>query len=313
MMKRLLGGNLPAGAPALAAAPAPRASPTTPSTASSASWWATSAAAPAPAPAAGCRTTPPRRCCATCCAIRRGATSNAPGARSTASCASWTWPTARCASSCSIAAPTNCWPTSAPPPATRRAPRSTPVLKGDGRGCDIVVSLEEFGPGLAELSLLGGLAAVATAQGAVLLAGAAPALAAVATSEDAQVLASNESRVWRALRESALAPHVGLTFPRLLARLPYGPRNDPGGGLRVRRTRRRAGRRRCTTSWCGAARRSTRPAAGAGPRAGRRRDAGADGRPAGLHRPQRRRAAPAGGGRGLSGRARGRACCRRPA
>ena len=103
----------------------------------------------------------------------------------------------------------------------------TPALKGDGRGCDLVVSLEEFGPGLAELSLLGGLAAAASAQGAVLLAGAAPALAAVATSEDAQVLASNEARVWRALRESALAPHLGLTFPRLLARLPYGPRNDP--------------------------------------------------------------------------------------
>jgi len=103
----------------------------------------------------------------------------------------------------------------------------TPVLKGDGRGCDIVVSLEEFGASLAELSLLGGLAAVATAQGAVLLAGAAPALAAVATSDDEQVLSSNESRVWRALRESALAPRVGLTFPRLLARLPYGPRNDP--------------------------------------------------------------------------------------
>ena len=103
----------------------------------------------------------------------------------------------------------------------------TPALKGDGRGCDLVVSLEEFGPGLAELSLLGGLCALATAQGAVLLAGAGPALAAVATSDDAQVLASNEARVWRALRESALAAHVGLTFPRVLARLPYGPRNDP--------------------------------------------------------------------------------------
>ena len=103
----------------------------------------------------------------------------------------------------------------------------TTALKGDGRGCDLVVSLEEFGPGLAELSLLGGLAAVAAAQGAVLLAGAAPALAAVASSDDEQVLAANESRVWRALRESALAPRIGLTFPRLLARLPYGPRNDP--------------------------------------------------------------------------------------
>lgn len=102
-----------------------------------------------------------------------------------------------------------------------------PVLNGDGHGCDIVVSLEEFGPGLAELSLLGGLAAAASAQGAVLLAGAAPALAAVATSQDAQVLASDECRVWRALRESALAPRIGLTFPRLLARLPYGPLTDP--------------------------------------------------------------------------------------
>ncbi len=101
------------------------------------------------------------------------------------------------------------------------------VLNGDGRGCDLVVSLEEFGPSLVELSLLGGLAAAASAQGGVLLAGAAPALAAVASSDDAQVLASDESRVWHALRGSALAPHVGLTFPRLLARLPYGPRNDP--------------------------------------------------------------------------------------
>ncbi len=103
----------------------------------------------------------------------------------------------------------------------------TSILKGDGRGCSLVVSLEEFGPSLVELSLLGGLAAAASAQGAVLLAGAAPALAAVASSDDAQVRASNESRVWRALRESALAPHIGLTFPRLLARLPYGPRNEP--------------------------------------------------------------------------------------
>ena len=101
------------------------------------------------------------------------------------------------------------------------------ALQGDGRGCDIVVSLEEYGPSLPELSLLGGLAALAAARAAVLLAGAAPALAAVATSEDAQVLSSNESRAWRALRASALAPHVGLTFPRLIARLPYGPRHDP--------------------------------------------------------------------------------------
>ena len=101
------------------------------------------------------------------------------------------------------------------------------ALRGDGRGCALLVSLEEFGPAMTELSLLGGLAATAAAHGAVLIAGAAPALAAVATSDDAQVQATAQARVWRALRESAVAPHVGLTFPRLLARLPYGPRDEP--------------------------------------------------------------------------------------
>jgi type VI secretion system protein ImpC len=102
-----------------------------------------------------------------------------------------------------------------------------PALQGDGRGCTVLVSLEEFGPGVTEMSLLGGLATAAAAHGAVLLAGAAPALAAVATSEDAQVQATPEARVWRALRASAIAPSIGLTFPRLLARLPYGPRTEP--------------------------------------------------------------------------------------
>jgi len=101
------------------------------------------------------------------------------------------------------------------------------VLNGDGRGCDIVVSLEEFGPALVELSLLAALAAAASAQGAVLLAGAAPPLAAVAASDDDAARASDEARVWQALRESALAPRLGLTFPRVLARLPYGPRDEP--------------------------------------------------------------------------------------
>jgi type VI secretion system protein ImpC len=102
-----------------------------------------------------------------------------------------------------------------------------PALHGDGRGCALLVSLEEFGPGVTELSLLGGLAAAAAAHDAVLIAGAAPALAAVATSADAQVLATPEARVWDALRASAVASRIGLTFPRLLARLPYGPRNEP--------------------------------------------------------------------------------------
>jgi type VI secretion system protein ImpC len=100
------------------------------------------------------------------------------------------------------------------------------AFKGDGRGCAWVVSLEEFGPGLQEQALLGGLASLAVAHGARLLAGAAPALAALAASDAPEVLASAEARVWHALRASELASRVGLTFPRLLARLPYGPRHE---------------------------------------------------------------------------------------
>ena len=102
-----------------------------------------------------------------------------------------------------------------------------PALQGDGRGCALLVSLEEFGASVLEMSLLGGLAKLAAAHGAVLLAGAAPALVALATSDAPEVLATPEARVWHALRASELGPHVGLTFPRLLARLPYGPRNEP--------------------------------------------------------------------------------------
>jgi type VI secretion system protein ImpC len=101
------------------------------------------------------------------------------------------------------------------------------ALRRDGRGCAVLASLEEFGAGVMELSLLGGLAAVAQSLDAVLLAAAGPALVGVATSEDPAVLATREARVWRALRASPLAARVGLTFPRLLARLPYGPRTDP--------------------------------------------------------------------------------------
>jgi hypothetical protein len=101
------------------------------------------------------------------------------------------------------------------------------AMAGDGRGCDLVVSLEEFGASAAELALLAGLARLAQSRGATLLAGAAPALAAVAAAEDPAVRATPEARAWAALRESELAAGIGLTFPRLLARLPYGPRDEP--------------------------------------------------------------------------------------
>jgi type VI secretion system protein ImpC len=101
------------------------------------------------------------------------------------------------------------------------------ALRRDGRGVAVLVVLEEFGAGVTEQSLLGGLGAVAQSLDAVLLAGAAPALVGVATSEDPAVRATPEARLWQALRASPVAARIGLTFPRLLARLPYGPRTDP--------------------------------------------------------------------------------------
>lgn len=73
--------------------------------------------------------------------------------------------------------------------------------------------------GDAELPRLAALGAIAARAGAVLLADAAPARL------------DTEGAVWQALRESPMAPHIGLLLPRVLMRLPYGPRTDPVSGL----------------------------------------------------------------------------------
>lgn len=83
------------------------------------------------------------------------------------------------------------------------------------------------------LSDLGSLAEVVARAGATLLAGGAPALAgwqaplalhpvAILPGQREPALAD----VLRRLRESPIAPHVGLVLPRLLLRLPYGPRRN---------------------------------------------------------------------------------------
>lgn len=96
-----------------------------------------------------------------------------------------------------------------------------------------VAACFSFGPGADDLNLLASLATVAAATGAPLLADAAPALLGIATiaaqpdPRDWPALAPADAARWQALRQSALAPWIGLALPRVLARLPYGRRGEP--------------------------------------------------------------------------------------
>lgn len=108
--------------------------------------------------------------------------------------------------------------------AEREGPATAPVLW---------VALYDFGPSAPELALLAGLGALAAQSGGALLGGAAPALvglpAAAAPGDPAGWHAP--APAWQALRGSWVARHIGLVFPRLLGRLPYGPRHQPVASL----------------------------------------------------------------------------------
>lgn len=103
---------------------------------------------------------------------------------------------------------------------------------GEHAGCAILVGLHEFGSTAAELALLAGLGALAANEGAVFIAAAAPALALVDAPDvwaDAIAVPNDPAAQarWAALRASWVAPSIGLVWPRLIARLPYGARNQP--------------------------------------------------------------------------------------
>jgi type VI secretion system ImpC/EvpB family protein len=91
------------------------------------------------------------------------------------------------------------------------------------------VALMDFGRRAPELALLAGLGALAAQAGGVLLAGAAPALVGIAAPAEPGDPAAwaPPAAAWQALRSSWVARHIGLVYPRLLGRLPYGPRQQP--------------------------------------------------------------------------------------
>ena len=104
--------------------------------------------------------------------------------------------------------------------------------RGEPARYEVVAALYEFGPSAPELALLAGLGALAAQTQAVLLAAAAPALVGVASSaapgDPSTWLADPAARqAWDGLRRSWVARHIGLLFPRVLARLPYGPKAQP--------------------------------------------------------------------------------------
>ncbi len=92
-----------------------------------------------------------------------------------------------------------------------------------------------FGPRREDAELLGRMARIARAAGAVFLAEASPALlgceslAVTPDSRDWKEVFPDEAAAsaWKSLRRAPAAAHAGLALPRLLLRLPYGKGTDP--------------------------------------------------------------------------------------
>jgi type VI secretion system protein ImpC len=90
-----------------------------------------------------------------------------------------------------------------------------------------------FGPGEDDARLLAALGVLAGACGGPFLSGADPALLgcrdAAALSEPARwgTPDAGAAEAWEAMRRTRGAAWLGLALPRLLLRLPYGPRTDP--------------------------------------------------------------------------------------
>lgn len=97
-----------------------------------------------------------------------------------------------------------------------------------GRPWWLIVGDFSFGPDANDLSLLHALGALASRAGGPFLAEATPAVLGCTRRQDladpARWPAPGDA--WQELRESSAAPWLGLALPRVLLRLPYGPRRE---------------------------------------------------------------------------------------
>ena len=118
------------------------------------------------------------------------------------------------------------------PPALRQALERR-VADGTLSGEGIIVVDAVLGASPAELALLARLGALGGTIGLPVVADAAPGLVGAASVEDLsdpstwRELNEDLSSPWAAVRDSAIAPWVGLAVPRVLGRLPYGARISP--------------------------------------------------------------------------------------
>ena len=122
------------------------------------------------------------------------------------------------------------------------ASRLAPLLLEPGSGpgeepWSAIIADFYLGASVEDASLLGKLGALAAAAGAPLIAGARPSLlghASIAGSTDPgewRDLDDDVAGAWAGLRASPQARWLGLAFPRLLQRLPYGARGDAVDGF----------------------------------------------------------------------------------
>jgi type VI secretion system protein ImpC len=111
------------------------------------------------------------------------------------------------------------------------ASRLHALLVDGGQRWTLVSCDFTFGADADELSLLAALAATAARAGAVLLADAAPTLfgasSLVAAANPRSWSDAPPLPLWHALRTSPLAPRIGLGFPRVLLRRPFGRKSEP--------------------------------------------------------------------------------------
>ena len=103
----------------------------------------------------------------------------------------------------------------------------------DGKRWSLLASDLAFGADIDALRLLAALGALAGRAGAPLLATARPSLLGCERADQLvdpkrwQPLDADSAAFWSALRQSPVAPWIGLALPRVLARQPYGKDSDP--------------------------------------------------------------------------------------
>jgi type VI secretion system protein ImpC len=105
-------------------------------------------------------------------------------------------------------------------------------LGGEPYGC--LIGDYHFDHSPPDVEILGGMAQIAAAAHAPFIAGAAPSVMQMDSWQEltnprdlTKIFSTPEYAAWRSLRDSEDSRYIGLTMPRFLARLPYGPKTDP--------------------------------------------------------------------------------------